>query len=58
MNELSDAIAIAGIDGDHERLAQLGQDYAEAEAQLDGAYGSWEEINAQLEAITLAASAR
>jgi ATP-binding cassette, subfamily F, member 3 len=58
LNELSDAIAIAGIDGDHERLAQLGQDYAEAEAQLDGAYGSWEEINAQLEAITLAASAR
>jgi ATP-binding cassette subfamily F protein 3 len=58
LNELSDAIAIAGIDGDHERLAQLGHDYAEAEAQLDGAYGSWEEINAQLEALSLAASTR
>jgi ATP-binding cassette subfamily F protein 3 len=58
LNELSDAIAIAGVDGDHERLAQLGHDYAEAEAQLDGAYGSWEEINAQLEALSLAASTR
>ena len=58
LNELSDAIAIAGIDGDHERLALLGTDYAEAEAQLDGAYGSWEETNAQLEAMSLAAPAR
>ncbi len=58
LNELSDAVAIAGIDGDHERLARLGQDYAEAEASLDGAYANWEEINAQLEAMPLAASAR
>jgi ATP-binding cassette subfamily F protein 3 len=58
LNELSDAIAIAGIDGDHERLASLGQDYAEAEAQLDGAYGNWEEINEHLETMSLTAPAR
>lgn len=58
LNELSDAIAIAGIDGDRERLARLGQDYAETEALLDNAYGSWEEINEQLEAVSLAASVR
>ena len=58
LNELSDAVAIAGIDGDRERLARLGQDYAEAEASLDGAYADWEQINAQLEAMPLAASAR
>ncbi len=58
LNELSDAIAIAGIDGDHERLARLGQDYAETEAQLDNAYGSWEDLNEQLEAMSLTASVR
>jgi ATP-binding cassette subfamily F protein 3 len=58
LNELSDAVAIAGIDGDYERLDQLSQDYAEAEGQLERAYASWEEINAQLDSMPLAAPAR
>ena len=55
LNELSDAIAIAGIDGHRERLEQLGVEYAEAEQQLDGAYRLWEEINGELEALAIAA---
>ena len=55
LNDLSDAIAIAGIDGDRTRLERLGIDYAEAEQQLDRAYQLWEEINGQLEALSIAA---
>jgi ATP-binding cassette subfamily F protein 3 len=55
LNDLSDAIAIAGIDGDRTRLERLGIDYAEAERQLDRAYQLWEEINGQLEALSIAA---
>ena len=57
LNELSDAIAIAGIDGDHFRLAQLGDDYARAQEQLESAYERWQEINDQVEAISVAAPA-
>jgi ATP-binding cassette, subfamily F, member 3 len=55
LNDLSDAIAIAGIDGDRERLERLGIEYAEAEQQLDDAYQLWEELNGQLEALAIAA---
>ncbi|MGH2616343.1 MAG: ABC-F family ATP-binding cassette domain-containing protein [Thermomicrobiales bacterium] len=57
LNELSDAIAIAGVDGDHERLARFGLEYADVEAELDMAYARWEELNNQLESLALAASA-
>jgi ATP-binding cassette subfamily F protein 3 len=55
LNDLSDAIAIAGIDGDRERLERLGADYADAEGQLDGAYQRWEDLNCELEALTVSA---
>jgi ATP-binding cassette, subfamily F, member 3 len=55
LNDLSDAIAIAGIDGHRERLEHLGVEYADAEAQLDGAYQLWEELNGELEALAIAA---
>jgi ATP-binding cassette, subfamily F, member 3 len=55
LNDLSDAIAIAGIDGDRERLEHLGTDYADAEGQLDGAYQLWEELNGELEALAVSA---
>jgi ATP-binding cassette, subfamily F, member 3 len=55
LNDLSDAIAIAGIDGDRERLERLGADYADAEGQLDGAYQLWEELNGELEALAVSA---
>jgi len=56
LNELSDAITIASIDGDTESLARLGESYAAAQGELDDAYASWEELNAQLEAANIGAS--
>jgi ATP-binding cassette subfamily F protein 3 len=55
LNDLSDAIAIAGIDGHRERLELLGVEYADAERQLDDAYQHWEELNGELEALVIAA---
>jgi ATP-binding cassette, subfamily F, member 3 len=55
LNDLSDAIAIAGIDGHRERLEHLGVEYADAERQLDDAYQLWEELNGELEALDIAA---
>jgi ATP-binding cassette subfamily F protein 3 len=57
LNDLSDAIAIAGVDGQRERLEVLGVEYAEAERQLDGAYQLWEELNGELESLAVAAAA-
>ncbi len=57
LNDLSDAIAIAGVDGQRERLESLGVEYADAEQQLDGAYRLWEELNGELESLAMAASA-
>lgn len=55
LNELSDAIAIAGVDGDQETLARLGTEYAQIEAELDNAYALWEELQAQVETVATAA---
>jgi ATP-binding cassette subfamily F protein 3 len=55
LNDLSDAIAIAGIDGHRERLEHLGVEYADAERQLDSAYQLWEELNGELEALIVVA---
>ena len=55
LNDLSDSIAIAGVDGHRERLEHLAVEYADAERQLDGAYRLWEELNGQLEALAIAA---
>jgi hypothetical protein len=54
---LSDAIAIAGIDGKHERLETLGAEYAGAEVQLDVAYQLWNELNDQIESLAMTAPA-
>jgi ATP-binding cassette subfamily F protein 3 len=55
LNDLSDSIAIAGVDGQRERLENLGVEYADAEQQLDGAYRLWEELNGELEALAIVA---
>ncbi len=55
LNELSDAIAIAGIDGNRERLERLGVEYADAELQLDSAYQLWNELNDQIESMAVTA---
>ncbi len=58
LNELSDAVAIAGIDGNAADLARLGTEYAEVQEQLDAAYTLWEEINQQIDSVPAMASAR
>ncbi len=57
LNDLSDAIAIAGVDGQRERLERLGVEYAEAEQQLDGVYQLWEDLNGELESLAIATAA-
>ena len=57
LNELSDAIAIAGIDGDRGRLEQLGTEYAAAQDELEHAYALWEDVHQKLESIAAPAAA-
>jgi ATP-binding cassette subfamily F protein 3 len=49
LNELSDALAIAGIDSDVAALERLGAEYARAQDDLEVAYARWEELSAQFE---------
>jgi len=57
LNELSDSIAIASVDSDLGRLDTLGQAYAAAQTELDTAYAHWEEINGQIDSLSLVGSA-
>jgi ATP-binding cassette, subfamily F, member 3 len=57
LNELSDAIAIAGIDGDRARLAELSEAYGAAQDELDAAYARWQELSDQIDAMRVAAPA-
>lgn len=57
LNELSDAIAIAGIDGDRARLSELSDAYSAAQDELDAAYQRWQEVSDQLAALSVAAPA-
>ena len=58
LNELSDSIAIASVDSDLSRLESLGQAYAAAQVELDDSYARWEEINSQIDSLSLVISAR
>jgi ATP-binding cassette subfamily F protein 3 len=51
LNELSDAMTVAGIDGDAEAVGRLGQEYEKVHADLDLVYARWEETSAQLDAL-------
>ncbi|MFT4037336.1 MAG: ABC-F family ATP-binding cassette domain-containing protein [Thermomicrobiales bacterium] len=55
LNSLSDAVAIAGLGSDHEKLARLSSDYATAQEALEAAYAQWEEVNASLEGALVTA---
>jgi ATP-binding cassette subfamily F protein 3 len=57
LNELSDAMTIAGIDGDTEAVGRLGEEYEKVQGDLDNVYAKWEETSAQLDAL-LAQSAQ
>ncbi|MDP9364787.1 MAG: ABC-F family ATP-binding cassette domain-containing protein [Chloroflexota bacterium] len=49
LNELSDALAVAGIDADVAAVGRLGGEYERAQAELEAAYARWEELSAQFE---------
>ncbi|HEU5431191.1 MAG TPA: ABC transporter ATP-binding protein, partial [Thermomicrobiales bacterium] len=49
LNELSDSLAVASIDADHEAVARLGAEYQRAQDELEAAYARWEDIGSQAE---------
>ena len=51
LNELSDAMAISGVDGDSEAIRRLGDEYARSQSELEDAYAVWEDTTAQLEPV-------
>ncbi|MFN8593460.1 MAG: ABC-F family ATP-binding cassette domain-containing protein [Thermomicrobiales bacterium] len=53
LNELSDAIAIAGIDNNSARLAALGVDYGGVQTELDAAYEQWHALTDQLASLAV-----
>ncbi|MBA2276439.1 MAG: ABC-F family ATP-binding cassette domain-containing protein [Chloroflexia bacterium] len=54
LNELSDALAIAGIDQDVAAIARLGEEYDRTQAALDDAYAAWETVSRAAEELTVA----
>jgi ATP-binding cassette subfamily F protein 3 len=58
LNELSDAMTIAGIDGDGEAVGRLGAEYEKMQGELEEVYARWEGTSAQLDALALQADAR
>jgi ATP-binding cassette subfamily F protein 3 len=54
LNELSDAMTVAGIDGDVDAVARLGAEYEKTQGELDEVYARWEELGAQLDALAAA----
>jgi hypothetical protein len=44
---VSDALTVASIDGDVDAVARLGGEYERMQAELDDAYGRWEELSAR-----------
>lgn len=58
LNELSDALAVAGIDADVEAVARLGTEYERVQNELETSYGRWEELTAQFEAMAAVPASR
>jgi ATP-binding cassette subfamily F protein 3 len=50
LNDLSDALAVAGIDKDVEAVARLGEEYERTQNDLDDAYARWETVTRSVEA--------
>ncbi|HEV2528475.1 MAG TPA: ABC-F family ATP-binding cassette domain-containing protein [Thermomicrobiales bacterium] len=51
LNELSEAMAIAGVDGDGEAIQRLSQEYARSQSDLEDAYARWEDATAAMEPV-------
>jgi ATP-binding cassette subfamily F protein 3 len=58
LNEISDALTVAGIDADVAAVERLSAEYQRAQDELEAAYARWEEISAQFELAAGAAPAR
>jgi ATP-binding cassette subfamily F protein 3 len=56
LNELSDALTVAGIDADVDAVSRLGAEYERIQNELEASYGRWEELTAQFEAMAVPAS--
>ena len=56
LNEISDAVAVAGIDGDGNALNELSAQYAAAEHQLEAAYELWHQLQDQLATVAVGAA--
>jgi hypothetical protein len=56
LNELSDALTVAGIDADVDAVARLGVEYERVQSELETSYARWEELTAQFEAMAVPAS--
>jgi ATP-binding cassette subfamily F protein 3 len=56
LNELSDALTVAGIDADVDAVARLGSEYERVQGELEDSYARWEELTAQFEAMAVPAS--
>lgn len=56
LNELSDALTVAGIDADVDAVARLGSEYGRVQGELEDSYARWEELTAQFEAMAVPAS--
>jgi ATP-binding cassette subfamily F protein 3 len=56
LNELSDALTVAGIDSDVDAVARLGGEYERVQGELEDSYARWEELTAQFEAMAVPAS--
>lgn len=51
LNELSDALTVASIDGDLDAVTRLGQEYERLQKELDAAYERWAELSTEAEAL-------
>jgi len=57
LNELSDAMTVAGIDGDADAVGRLGAEYERTQTELDEVYQRWEETSRQLDELVAKAGA-
>ena len=49
MNDISDALTIAEVDQDFEKMAELSDRFDTTQEQLELAYESWESANAAMQ---------
>ncbi len=56
LNEIGDALTVAGIDADVDAVARLGAEYERAQQELDAAYARWEELSTQDADVAVAVS--